>query len=69
MTEHTPGYIDALAGQLRGRRPDLLALAETELQQLRGRMQTIARFINNQTIPLDVRQGLAQDLHLPTPEK
>ena len=69
MPEHNPGYVAALAGQLRGRHPDLLAVAETELQQLRGRMQTIARFINNQSIPLDVRQNLARDLHLPTPEK
>lgn len=68
MPEHTSGYVDTLASQLRAR-PDLLAAAETELQQLRRHMQTIARFINNEATPLDVRQGLARDLHLPIPEK
>ena len=69
MPDTGQAYVDTLAGQLRTRRPDLLAAAETELQQLRGRMRTIARFIHNEAIPLDVRTNLARDLHLPIPEK
>lgn len=61
------GYVAALATELRTRRPDLLALAENELQKLRGHMQTVARFICNPAVPLDIRQGLARDLHLPEP--
>lgn len=62
-------YAATLAEQLTTRRPDLLDLAENELQQLRGSMRTIARFIHNEAIPLDIRTNLAHDLHLPTPEK
>jgi ribosomal protein L29 len=68
VPDHTPGYVAGLATQLRTRHPDLLQLAEDELSLLRGRMQTIARFLHNPAIALDIRQNLAQDLHLPTPE-
>ncbi|MFK0288292.1 hypothetical protein ACIQVL_48645 [Streptomyces sp. NPDC090499] len=68
MADHTPGYVDHLATQLRDR-PDLLRLAENELQELRGLKATVARFIHNPAIALDIRQNLAQELHLPTPEK
>jgi hypothetical protein len=64
-----PAYIDRLAGQLANRRPDLLALAEDELANLRGRMQVITRFIHNEAIAHDIRAGLAHDLGLPNPEK
>lgn len=67
MTE--AAYVGTLAGQLRERRPDLLTIAENELQQLRGLKATVARFIHNPAIPYDIRSNLAQDLHLPTPEK
>lgn len=69
MAEHTPGYIAALATDLRQERPDLLRTAEDELQRLRLALGTIARFINNPTIALDIRQGLARDLQLPEPNR
>jgi plasmid stability protein len=62
-------YVDGLATQLRCRHAVLLHSTEDELQKLRGQLHTVARFISNQAIALDIRQGLAQDLHLPTPEK
>jgi hypothetical protein len=62
-------YVDTLAEQLTTRRPDLLDIAENELKRLRGSMRTIARFLHNEAIPLDIRLNLARDLHLPTPEK
>jgi len=64
-----PAYVEGLATQLRTRRPDLLQLAEDELSLLRGRMQTIARFLHNPAIALDIRQHLAHDLHLPEPHR
>lgn len=67
MADHDPGYVQALAGQLTTRRPDLLDLAEDELAVLRPFKATVARFINNPTIALDIRQNLARDLHLPEP--
>jgi hypothetical protein len=64
-----PDYVADLATQLVTRRPDLLEQAENELSLLRGRMQTIARFLHNPAIALDIRQGLARDLHLPEPHR
>lgn len=69
MTDHDPSYVAGLATQLRTRRPDLLAIAEDELKEFRSFKATVARFIHNEAIPLDIRLNLAQDLHLPTPEK
>jgi len=69
MAEHTPGYVAALATDLRQERPDLLRAAEDELQRLRHALRTVTRFINNPNIALDIRQGLARDLQLPAPEK
>lgn len=54
-------YMNQLAGQLRG--------AEDELQELRGFKTTVTSFLRNPSIALDIRQGLARDLQLPTPEK
>jgi hypothetical protein len=68
MPEHTPGYAATLVGQL-ARRPDALDAAEDDLAVLRGRIAIVTRFLHNPTIALDIRQGLARDLHLPTPEK
>jgi len=68
MADHDPAYVAVLATQLQHRHPALTA-AETELQQFRGFKAIVARFINNQSIALDIRQGLAHDLQLPTPEK
>ncbi|WP_371099841.1 hypothetical protein [Streptomyces sp. PU_AKi4] len=62
-------YEATLAGQLTTRRPDLLDLAEDELQTLRGSMRKIAEFLHNQTVALDIRQNLARDLHLPEPTR
>lgn len=67
MADHAPGYVAGLATELRTRRPDLLTVAEDELKELRGRLDTVARFINNPAIPLDIRQNFARDLHLPEP--
>jgi hypothetical protein len=69
MREADQAYAEGLATDLRHRRPDALRTAEDELQKLRGHMHTIARFISNQTIALDIRQGLARDLHLPEPNR
>lgn len=69
MAKPTAGYVATLATQLRTRRPDLLDIAEDELKTLRGFKATVARFINNEAIALDIRQNLARDLQLPTPEK
>jgi hypothetical protein len=68
MDEHAPGYVAGLTTQL-CERPDLLRIAEDELQELRGSMRKISGFLNNPTIPLDIRQGLARDLQLPTPDR
>lgn len=62
-------YVDHLAGQLTTRRPDLLDLAEDELQVLRTFKATVARFLHNPAIALDIRQHLARDLGLPTPSR
>jgi hypothetical protein len=56
-----PAYVGQLANELR--------TAEIELQTFRTFKTTIARFINNPAIALDIRQGLAADLRLPAPEK
>ena len=56
MPEHTPGYVAALAGQLRG--------AEDELQELRGFKNAVTNFLRNPAIALDIRQNLARDLNL-----
>jgi hypothetical protein len=60
-------YVDTLAGQLSHKHPDLLA-AEDELHHFRTFKATVAAFINNPRIALDIRQSLARDLHLPIPE-
>lgn len=60
-------YVDHLADQLTTRRPDVLRAAEDELQAIRAFKATVARFINNPNIALDIRQDLAADLHLPIP--
>ncbi|GGS96706.1 hypothetical protein [Streptomyces violaceus] len=62
-------YVGTLAGQLREQRPDLLAIAEDELQTLRGSMRKVADFLHNQAIALDIRRNLAADLHLPEPDR
>lgn len=62
-------YVDTLASQFGTRRPDLLALAEDELQTLRGFKATVTHFVHNPAIALDIRVNLARDLHLPIPEK
>jgi len=54
-------YVATLAGQLR--------TAEDDLQELRGFKTTVARFLRNPDVALDIRQNLAAQLHLPTPEK
>ena len=69
MADTDQAYAAELAGQLRCRHQVLLDSTENDLAELRGRMQTIARFLRNQAIALDIRQNLARDLHLPTPEK
>jgi hypothetical protein len=61
MAEHTPGYVAALAAQLRG--------AEDELQELRGFKNAVTSVLRNTGIALDIRQNLAADLCLPAPEK
>ena len=61
MAEHTPGYVAALAAQLRG--------AEDELQELRGFKTAVTSVLRNSAIALDIRQNLANDLRLPAPEK
>ena len=62
-------YVATLAGEFRTRRPDLLNVAEDELQVLRNSMRKVAAFLQNTAVPLDVRQNLAADLQLPAPEK
>lgn len=64
-----PAYTAELAGQLRTRRPDLLELAEDELQVLRRFKNTVTGFLRNETVALDIRQGLARDLHLREPDR
>jgi hypothetical protein len=61
-------YVNTLAAQLCEHHPDLIA-AEKELAILRPRLATVARFINNPHIALDIRQNLARDLHLPEPNR
>ena len=62
-------YIDQLATELTNRRPDVLRAAEDELQRLRTKLRTVARFINNPQHDHTARTALAQDLQLPAPEK
>lgn len=64
-----PAYVGTLAGQLATRRPDLLAIAENELQTYRAFKATVARFLHNEAIALDIRQNLAQTLGLPEPHR
>ena len=64
-----PAYVAGLATELREKRPDLLRAAEDDLQKLRGSMSKVADFLRNQTIPLDIRQNLAQTLGLPEPNR
>ena len=61
-------YEAQLVTELCTTRPDLLRAAEDELQKLRGSMRKVADFLSNPAIPLDIRQNLAADLHLPIPE-
>ena len=69
MADHDTAYVQALAGELRTTRPDLLDLAEDELRVLRTFKAAVARFIHNEAIALDIRQGLARDLNLPQPTR
>lgn len=69
MREADQAYAAGLATQLVTRRPDALRTAEDELQKLRGHMHTIARFLGNQAVALDIRQSLARDLQLPEPKR
>jgi hypothetical protein len=69
MPDTNPGYTAQLAGQLATRHPDLLRLAEDELQALRHSMRTVTDFLHNEAIALDIRQGLAQALGLPEPNR
>ena len=69
MADTDQAYTAKLASQLRCRHQVLLDSTENDLAELRGRMQTIARFLRNQAIALDIRQGLARDLHLPQPDR
>lgn len=69
MPEQAPTYVGTLAGQLATLHPDLLRAAEDELQKLRGSMRKIGDFLRNETVPLDIRQGLAQTLGLPEPNR
>jgi hypothetical protein len=68
MTEHSPGYVAALAGQLTQRHPDLLARAENDLALYRARLALVARFIHNPAYCTEARRALAQTLGLPQPE-
>lgn len=68
MTATDTQYVADLATELCDR-PDLLAIAENELQAFRGFKTTVAAFVNNPSIALDIRQNLAADLRLPAPEK
>lgn len=63
----TTAYVDQLATELSGRRPDVLRAAEDELQRLRSLLGTVARFINNPQHDYNARVALAQALNLPTP--
>lgn len=69
MGDTDQAYTAELAGQLRCRRPDLLELAEDELQTLRGFKATVTGFLRNEAIALDIRQNLARDLHLREPDR
>ena len=69
MGDQDTGYVQALAGELSTTRPDLLDLAEDELRVLRTFKAAVARFIHNEAIALDIRQGLARDLNLPQPTR
>jgi hypothetical protein len=69
MADTPAGYVQALAGELTTRRPDLLDLAEDELRVLRTFKAAVAHFIHNEAIALDIRQGLARDLNLPQPTR
>lgn len=55
-----PAYVGRLAGEL--------LAAEKELQTYRGFKATVAAFLNNPNIALDIRQALAHDLGLPEPQ-
>lgn len=69
MSDHTPGYVDHLAGQLRDHRPAALNAAENELRACRLFKAIVARFLHNQAVALDIRQNLARDLNLPEPTR
>ncbi|WP_185832765.1 hypothetical protein [Streptomyces sp. WAC 04229] len=61
-------YETVLADQLATRHPDLIS-AENDLAAHRQRLATVVRFLNNEAIALDIRVGLARDLHLPEPTR
>jgi hypothetical protein len=69
MPETEQAYVDTLARQLRCNHAAVITSLEDDLAEHRGRMQTITRFIHNEALPLDVRQGLARDLRLPEPAR
>jgi hypothetical protein len=62
-------YVANLASQLRCNHAAIITNLEDDLAEHRGRIRIITNFLHNPAIPLDVRQNLARDLHLPTPEK
>lgn len=67
MPEPPADYTAALATQLRGRHPDLLATAEHDLAILRARIALVTRFIHNTAYDDTARRALAQALQLPEP--
>jgi hypothetical protein len=60
-------YVDTLAGQLCTRHTALVRNLEDEMKDARIFKATVARFVNNPAIALDIRQGLARDLGIPEP--
>ncbi|MFF9287574.1 hypothetical protein [Streptomyces griseosporeus] len=69
MADTDQAYVDTLASQLCAAHQAIVDNLEDDLAEHRGRMAIIARFINNEAIALDIRQGLAQDLRLPAPAR
>lgn len=68
MADQDTGYVQALAGELCTRHPDLLS-AENDLALLRGRIAIVATFIHNPAYDDTARRALAQALGLPEPRK
>lgn len=68
MADQDTGYVQALAGELCTHHADLLS-AENDLGNHRRRLAIVVRFLHNEAIALDIRQGLARDLNLPQPTR